>query len=94
MCERMSSIKRRELLRYGCALASTPLIYGSSRAAKATEKSEFFEPESEFFATTTVASSSGYDTDSDGDLWPSCWADNDHVYTANGDGAGFGLDQP
>lgn len=27
---------------------------------------------------------------SDGDLWPSCWADDDALYTANGDGAGFG----
>jgi len=27
---------------------------------------------------------------SDGDLWPSCWADDDALYAANGDGAGFG----
>lgn len=27
--------------------------------------------------------------DSDGDLWPSCWADDDYLYTANGDGRGF-----
>ncbi|MFB8146352.1 hypothetical protein ACFC1W_06380 [Microbacterium sp. NPDC056003] len=27
---------------------------------------------------------------SDGDLWPSCWSDDDALYTANGDGAGFG----
>ncbi|MGH3094938.1 MAG: DUF4185 domain-containing protein [Streptosporangiales bacterium] len=30
---------------------------------------------------------------SDGDLWPSCWADDDHVYSANGDGRGFS-DEP
>lgn len=29
---------------------------------------------------------------SDGDLWPSCWADDDNLYSANGDGAGFGSD--
>ncbi|MGF3055546.1 DUF4185 domain-containing protein [Microbacterium sp. YY-01] len=27
---------------------------------------------------------------SDGDLWPNCWSDDDALYTANGDGAGFG----
>jgi hypothetical protein len=27
---------------------------------------------------------------SDGDLWPSCWSDDDALYTANGDGMGFG----
>lgn len=27
---------------------------------------------------------------SDGDLWPSCWADDDALYATNGDGAGFG----
>lgn len=27
---------------------------------------------------------------SDGDLWPSCWSDDDALYSANGDGAGFG----
>src|SRR5206468_4723973 len=25
----------------------------------------------------------------DGDLWPSCWADDDNLYTASGDGAAF-----
>lgn len=27
---------------------------------------------------------------SDGDLWPSCWGDDDALYTANGDGKGLG----
>lgn len=27
---------------------------------------------------------------SDGDLWPSCWSDDDALYSANGDGSGFG----
>ena len=25
----------------------------------------------------------------EGDLWPSCWADDDNLYTANGDGSAF-----
>ena len=28
-------------------------------------------------------------TVSDGDLWPSCWSDDDALYAANGDGAAF-----
>ncbi|HET7662841.1 MAG TPA: hypothetical protein VFK31_04305 [Rhodanobacteraceae bacterium] len=48
------------------------------------------DPDSRFFATAFVESSFTVTTNSDGDLWPSCWADDDHVYTANGDGKGFG----
>ena len=29
---------------------------------------------------------------SDGDLWPSCWSGDDALYSANGDGAGFGYE--
>ncbi|QEW04617.1 DUF4185 domain-containing protein [Microbacterium lushaniae] len=29
---------------------------------------------------------------SDGDLWPSCWGEDDALYAANGDGGGFGFD--
>lgn len=45
---------------------------------------------STFFATVAVDSSYRVTTDSDGDLWPTCWADDDALYTANGDGGGFG----
>ncbi|MGH9457948.1 MAG: hypothetical protein ACRD2J_09955 [Thermoanaerobaculia bacterium] len=45
---------------------------------------------STFFATAEVETFSGHDTDSGGDLWPSCWADDGNLYTANGDGRGFG----
>lgn len=31
-------------------------------------------------------------TQADGDLWPSCWASNDNIYSAWGDGRGFDLD--
>nr|WP_223885369.1 DUF4185 domain-containing protein [Nocardia colli] len=49
------------------------------------------EPEwSTFFSTAFVESAAAVDTDSDGDLWPTCWADDDALYTANGDGRGFG----
>jgi len=41
---------------------------------------------STFFATAAEESFSTYQLESDGDLWPSCWADDDNLYTANGDG--------
>lgn len=33
-----------------------------------------------------------FGTDSDGDLWPSCWSDDGNLYAAWGDGKGFDLD--
>ncbi|MGN9795659.1 FG-GAP-like repeat-containing protein [Streptomyces sp. OZ13] len=55
-------------------------------------------PASDFFATVDVepAASVGApaigDNKNHGDLWPNCWADDDSVYTAYGDGVGFGGD--
>lgn len=46
-----------------------------------------------FFGTAFTDYASTISTSSTGDLWPTCWADDDFVYTANGDGQGFG-DQP
>lgn len=46
---------------------------------------------SDFFATVTIEDKASYDTVSDGDLWPMAWSDDDYVYTANGDGKGFNL---
>lgn len=45
---------------------------------------------STFFATAFVEHAGTMATfGSDGDLWPNCWADDDNVYAANGDGRGF-----
>lgn len=41
------------------------------------------------FATVAVEYGESVGSDSDGDLWPSAWADDGHLYAANGDGAGF-----
>src|SRR5258707_13490650 len=43
------------------------------------------------FVTTDVANIQAIITASTGDLWPSCWADDDNLYAANGDGKGFDL---
>jgi hypothetical protein len=50
------------------------------------------EPESTFFATVSIPYAAEVSTDSDGDLWPSAWADDGSVYAANGDGRGFSSD--
>jgi hypothetical protein len=47
-------------------------------------------PESTFFASATIEEYSTAHTQSDGDLWPSCWSDDGNLYAANGDGKGFG----
>ena len=46
----------------------------------------------EFFADAAVAESIETIAGGDGDLWPNCWADDDNVYAAYGDGRGFGGD--
>jgi len=46
---------------------------------------------STFFSQAAVDDKATYRWLSDGDLWPSCWADDDNLYTANGDGKGFNL---
>ncbi|MEV6286727.1 DUF4185 domain-containing protein [Kribbella sp. NPDC051770] len=53
-------------------------------------------PESTFFSTVhvdagaTVGAPAVGDDRDHGDLWPNCWSNDDHVYTAYGDGVGFG----
>jgi hypothetical protein len=50
--------------------------------------------ESTFFSTAFIEETSTYNTDSDGDLWPIAWAEDDALYGANGDGKGFNLGAP
>ncbi len=46
---------------------------------------------SSFFSSTDIGDTQTIVTHSNGDLWPSCWADDDNLYAANGDGKGFDL---
>lgn len=48
-----------------------------------------YPEESGLFAVVDLEYASRIRTAGDGDLWPSCWADDDHLYTANGDGLGW-----
>lgn len=45
--------------------------------------------QSTFFANAAEEAYSTYQVPGNGDLWPTCWADDDNVYTANGDGTAF-----
>ena len=47
---------------------------------------------STWVGTAEIESHGTVRTPSDGDLWPSCWAQNGNLYTTNGDGKGFSLD--
>ncbi|MGI5350612.1 DUF4185 domain-containing protein [Streptomyces sp. CA-250714] len=53
-------------------------------------------PESTYFSTVDIAPGATEgapaigDNKEHGDLWPSCWSDDDNVYTAYGDGVGYG----
>jgi len=61
---------------------------GTTPPEKSNSKS--VEPEqSTFFSTAAEEAYSTYQLPGDGDLWPSCWADDDNLYTANGDGTAF-----
>jgi hypothetical protein len=44
----------------------------------------------DFFSTVSVAETNSASVASQGDLWVNCWSDDDALYVANGDGAGFG----
>jgi hypothetical protein len=77
----------------GALLAVLPLVLGS--AAVLTQSSPGGSTPSGGASTyvgTTTVESKGMPSASDGDLWPSCWAGNGNLYTANGDGKGFSLD--
>jgi hypothetical protein len=45
---------------------------------------------SDFFSVVQLDYQERVGSDSNGDLWPSAWADDGWLYTANGDGTGFG----
>ncbi len=75
----------------GVAGAADP-VAGSTGSPGAT--ADPTDVDSTFFSTAFIEEAGSLAaTTSDGDLWPNCWADDDGVYSANGDGRGFS-DQP
>ncbi len=62
----------------------------SPAPAQAQATSASTPPQSTFFSTVAEESYSTLQlSSSNGDLWPSCWADDGNLYAANGDGKGF-----
>src|SRR5437870_5603338 len=82
-------------MKRGALLAVLPLVFGT-----ATLLTQSSDPQPMVAASTAIGAdigtvqveSKGTPSKSDGDLWPSCWAGNDKVYAANGDGKGFSVD--
>src|SRR5450759_386547 len=66
-----------------------PLIVAATILTPASPALASTPPPSTFFATAAEESYSTYQMIGDGDLWPSCWADDGNLYTANGDGTAF-----
>lgn len=65
-------------------LALTVMVFSSLSLAQTITP-----PQSKFFSTFAEERYSTYQVPGDGDLWPSCWAADDDIYAANGDGTAF-----
>ncbi len=76
------------------ALAGTVIPMIMIGSAARAEPGATTPPPSSYVGTIEVDRGGTLVTESTGDLWPSCWAGNDNLYTANGDGRGFSLDIP
>lgn len=68
-----------------CAFAT------ASVAASVPARTRADAPWSTFFSAASIEPGNSVGTDSDGDLWPAAWSNDDKLYTVNGDGAGFGF---
>ena len=79
----------RFFLRGACFLLSATLLLIPLRGAGESRPQELNSLQSTYFSTIGEEAYSTYQLLGDGDLWPSCWADDDNVYTANGDGVAF-----
>ncbi|MEO7021272.1 MAG: DUF4185 domain-containing protein, partial [Ktedonobacteraceae bacterium] len=83
----------RFLMAFVIGVTLVSLMASSTRAVAQITKMKTpattIAPQSTFFATAQEESYSTYQLPGDGDLWPSCWADDDNLYAANGDGTAF-----
>ncbi|MFG2056375.1 carbohydrate binding domain-containing protein [Micromonospora sp. NPDC048930] len=98
MADRLAPRHRRTTLLAAASLTAGLVaalnVPASGVAAVKPEAVSAAAPTSTFFSTARIEEAQSAPSDSDGDLWPSCWADDDNLYAANGDGKGFSLDQP
>ncbi|MGH3705283.1 MAG: DUF4185 domain-containing protein [Agromyces sp.] len=85
---RESRSRRASLLGTGC-LVAVAVLAGCSSGEPVTA-GEGFVADNPVVAAASVGDAPTKIGISDGDLWPNCWADDDAIYAANGDGSGFG----
>ena len=71
-------------LRNACTVLFSALLFTSLSVAQTVTP-----PQSKFFSTYAEERYSTYQMAGNGDLWPSCWAEDDNLYAANGDGTAF-----
>ncbi|MEU6090030.1 hypothetical protein ABZ865_25105 [Streptomyces sp. NPDC047085] len=83
-------------------MLTTPAVHADADTATATATAGATvtatanAPESSYFSTVDIAPGATIgapaigDNREHGDLWPSCWSNDDNVYAAYGDGLGFG----
>ena len=75
--------------------ASDAAVGGASESADAgvspDEDGGSASQDTPFFATVELEDGTSQPQLGHGDLWPSCWSDDDQIYTAAGDGMGFGI---
>jgi hypothetical protein len=71
-------------MKRGALLAVLPLVFGAASFLNHSSPAPSTTP-----VGTVQVETKGIPSQSDGDLWPSCWAGNDKLYAANGDGKGF-----
>lgn len=67
-----------------CAWIAVLMMFAKAARAQTPAETTFFSTAAEEAYSTLQV------TGGNGDLWPSCWADDDNLYTASGDGNGFG----
>lgn len=86
---------KRPLVVLAAATSTLLLLAGPGTGARPTDPAvPDVPPASRYVGTAAIEEHGTVATASDGDLWPSCWADDGHLYAANGDGKGFSLDEP
>jgi hypothetical protein len=78
---RHSNIHSR-MLKFLSSLALLLVLLGRGYGQAPAETTFFSTAAEEAYSTLQIP-------DGDGDLWPSCWADDDNLYTASGDGSAF-----
>lgn len=73
-------------------LALAVIMIGTATALAEPRATRQEAEPSDWIGTAMIEAAERYGTEADGDLWPSCWADDDHLYSAWSDGRGFDLD--